>query len=74
MHSSLTICVLPVLKRFMYDAFDRELVDRRVPSRTQPGCSIMCCFTSLDRCSKKREELDKIENDIEAAINAGVHL
>ena len=29
---------------------------------------------SFDSCSKKREELDKIENDIEAAISAGVHL
>ena len=59
LHSSSTIHVLPVLKSFMYDALERELVDRRVPSRTQPGCSIIickCCFTSLDRCSKKGEE------------------
>ena len=77
LHSSSTIHVLPVLKRFMYDAFGREIVDRRVPSCTQPGCSMIickCCFTSLDRCSKKREELDKIENDIAATISAGVHL
>ena len=56
LHSSSTIHVLPVLKRFMCDAFERELVDRKVPSHTQPGCSItICkgCFTSLDRCIKK---------------------
>ena len=40
----------------MYDAFERERVDKRVPRRTQPGCSIIickCCFTSFDSCSKK---------------------
>ena len=55
--SSSTIHVLPVLKRLIYDAFERELVDKRVPRRTQPGCSIIickCCFTSLDRCSKRK--------------------
>ena len=50
-------------------------IDKRVPRRTHTAWMFNHNLqVSFDSCSKKREELDKIENDIEAAISAEVHL